>query len=124
MTRPGGRWTWLALGAACCIAMILPARICATTLPNASHLFVGSARVGAGRRLLWAGAAWWGLYLVAVIALLRSPPRAGGAHVKRPVPLCRGGAGAGGRCRPVPVLPRRTAARPVARRVVVAGRPD
>jgi hypothetical protein len=64
---------WLAVGTVCAVAMVWPARVFATTLPSASHLFVGSARHDVGRRLLEAGAAWWLLYAAAVLALLRSP---------------------------------------------------
>jgi hypothetical protein len=57
----------------CCVAMVWPARIFATTLPGPTHLFIGQARTDVGRRLLEAGGAWWVLYAVAVIALLRAP---------------------------------------------------
>lgn len=70
---------WLALGALCCLAMVIPARIFADSLPNASHLFVGEARQHVGRRLLEAGAAWWALYAVGIAALLRAPRRLGAA---------------------------------------------
>jgi hypothetical protein len=71
--RSPRRWLWLVLGAACCIAMVWPARVFATTLPSSSHLFVGAARRAVGHRLLDAGGAWWLLYAVAVFALLRAP---------------------------------------------------
>jgi hypothetical protein len=79
MSRPARPWLWLLLGALCCIAMVVPARIFATTLPSPSHLFVGPARRDVGHRLLEAGGAWWALYAVAVVALLRAPRYAAAA---------------------------------------------
>lgn len=76
-TRPAHAWFWLALGVLCCAAMVWPARVFATTLPSSSHLFLGATRTDVGRRLLEAGAAWWVLYGVAIVALLRSPRQAG-----------------------------------------------
>jgi hypothetical protein len=73
------RRLWLLLGTACCVAMLWPARVFATTLPSASHLFVGSARSAVGHRLLEAGGTWWLLYAVAVFGLLRAPRRAAAA---------------------------------------------
>jgi hypothetical protein len=73
VSRPARPWLWLFLGTLCCVAMVWPARVFATTLPSASHLFIGDARTAVGHRLLEAGAAWWALYAVAVVALLRAP---------------------------------------------------
>jgi hypothetical protein len=73
------RWLWLVLGTACCVAMLWPAREFATTLPSASHLFVGPARTAVGHRLIKAVGAWWLLYAVALFALLRAPRRAAAA---------------------------------------------
>ena len=69
----------MALGIACCLTMVVPARIFADSLPSASHLFVGEARQHVGRRLLEAGTAWWVLYVIGVVALLRAPRRLGAA---------------------------------------------
>lgn len=79
LNRPARPWLWLLLGIVCCVAMICPARIFATTLPSSSHLFIGAARRAVGHRLLEAGGAWWVLYAVAVVALLRAPRRAAAA---------------------------------------------
>jgi hypothetical protein len=76
---PRREWWWLALGAVCCVAMLWPAHVFATTLPSPTHLFTGQARRDAGHRLLETGGVWWVLYAVAVVSLLRGPRRASAA---------------------------------------------
>jgi hypothetical protein len=53
--------------------MVVPARLVATTLPSATHLFVGQARLRAGHHIELVLGVWIALYVVAVAALLRAP---------------------------------------------------